>query len=110
MSNKSLLILCFLNFTGIPFLFWEQYMNLRPCLYKAMGLATAAAFVLVALLLFNVWAAILVIFSIAGTLLQLAGATFALGIKLSAIPAVILIASIGMNVCFTVHVSLVSSN
>jgi patched 1 protein len=73
-----------------------------------MGLAAVAAFILVALLLFNVWAAVLVIFSIVGTLLQLAGATFALGIKLSAIPAVILIASIGMNVCFTVHVSLVS--
>nr|XP_029724560.1 protein patched-like [Aedes albopictus] len=92
--------------SGIPFLFWEQYMNLRPCLLKAIGCALVAAFCLVALLLLSVWASILIVFSIVTMLIQLLGVMILLGINLSAIPAVILIASIGLGVCFTVHVSL----
>lgn len=83
-------------------------MNLRPCLLKAIGCALVAAFCLVALLLLSVWASILIVFSIVTMLIQLLGVMILLGINLSAIPAVILIASIGLGVCFTVHVSLVS--
>lgn len=83
-------------------------MNLGPCLLKALAFALAAAFVMVGTLLLSVWAAILIVLSAAGMLIQLVGVMIVLGIKLSAIPAVILVASVGIGVCFTVHLSLVS--
>lgn len=83
-------------------------MNLRPCLLKALAFALAAAFVLVGTLLLSVWAALLIVFSAITMLIQLLGVMILLGIKLSAIPAVILVASVGIGVCFTVHISLVS--
>lgn len=83
-------------------------MNLRPCLLKALGFALAAAFLLIGLLLLSVWAALLIVFNAVSMLIQLLGVMILLGIKLSAIPAVILVASVGIGVCFTVHVSLVS--
>ncbi|XP_052888591.1 protein patched isoform X2 [Anopheles moucheti] len=92
--------------SGIPFIFWEQYMNLRPGLLKAIGCALLAVFVSVSLLLLSVWAALLIVFNVVMMLIQLLGVMILLGIKLSAIPAVILIASIGLGVGITVHVSL----
>lgn len=93
---------------GIPFIFWEQYMTLRSSLCLILLCSIAAAFVLVSILLLSVWAAVLVVFSVLASLAQIFGAMTLLGIKLSAIPAVILILSVGMIVCFTVHISLVS--
>lgn len=83
-------------------------MNLRPCLLKALAFALIAAFAMVGTLLLSFWAALLIVFSAAAMLIQLLGVMILLGIKLSAIPAVILVASVGIGVCFTVHVSLVS--
>lgn len=84
-------------------------MNLRPCLLKALAFALIAAFTLVGSLLLSVWAALLIVFSAVTMLIQLLGVMIILGIKLSAIPAVILVASVGIGICFTVHISLVSS-
>ncbi|XP_058065596.1 protein patched [Anopheles bellator] len=92
--------------SGIPFMFWEQYMNLRPCLLKAVGCALLAAFCLVALLLLSAWGSLLIVLSIVAMLIQLLGVMMLLGIKLSAIPAVILIASVGLGVNYSVHLSL----
>lgn len=83
-------------------------MSLRPCLMMAIGCALAAAFVLVGILLLSFWAAALVIFSVVTMLIQLLGVMILLDIKLSAFPAVILVASVGLGVCFTVHIILVS--
>lgn len=83
-------------------------MNLRPCLLKALAFALIAAFSLVGSLLLSVWAALLIVFSAVTMLIQLLGVMIILGIKLSAIPAVILVASVGIGICFTVHISLVS--
>lgn len=85
-------------------------MNLRPCLLKALAFALAAAFILIGTLLLSVWAALLIVFNAVSMLIQLLGVMILLNIKLSAIPAVILVASVGISVCFTVHVSLVSLN
>ncbi|XP_049539908.1 LOW QUALITY PROTEIN: protein patched [Anopheles darlingi] len=90
--------------SGIPFIFWQQYMNLRPCLLKAIGCALVAAFCFVALLLLSVWGAVLIVLSVVSMLIQLLGVMTLLGIKLSAIPAVILIASVGLGVNYSVHV------
>ncbi|XP_026842307.1 protein patched [Drosophila persimilis] len=90
----------------IPFIFWEQYMTLRSSLAMILACVLQAALVLVSLLLLSVWAAVLVILSVLASLAQIFGAMTLLGIKLSAIPAVILILSVGMMLCFNVHISL----
>ncbi|XP_020815064.1 protein patched [Drosophila serrata] len=92
--------------SGIPFIFWEQYMTLRSSLAMILACVFLAALVLVSLLLLSVWAAFLVILSVLASLAQIFGAMTLLGIKLSAIPAVILILSVGMMLCFNVLISL----
>ncbi|KPJ16429.1 Protein patched [Papilio machaon] len=73
--------------SGIPFLFWEQYLYLRTSLLLALACALAAVFVAVMVLLLNAWAALLVTLALATLVLQLLGVMAALGIKLSAVPA-----------------------
>ncbi|XP_055853785.1 protein patched [Episyrphus balteatus] len=92
--------------SGIPFIFWEQYMTLRSSLALILLCSLAAAFVLVATLLLSAWAALLVVINVVASLVQIFGAMTLLGIKLSAIPAVILILGVGLIVCFTVRISL----
>ncbi|XP_075166747.1 protein patched [Haematobia irritans] len=92
--------------SGIPFIFWEQYMTLRSSLAMILCCCVVAAFILVSILLLSMWAAVLVIFSVLASLAQIFGAMALLGIKLSALPAVILILSVGMILCFTVHITL----
>jgi patched 1 protein len=94
--------------SGIPFLFWEQYMDLRSCLGMALLAALGASVGIVGLLLLNLWAAILVGTSLAGVVLQLLGIMGLCGIKLSAAPAVLLVLSVGVAVHFSVHICLVS--
>lgn len=83
-------------------------MDLRQNLVISIACAFGAAFVLVSLLLLSGWAALLVVASVLSSLIQLVGVMILLDIKLSAIPAVILVLSVGLGVCFTVHISLVS--
>ncbi|XP_037941550.1 protein patched-like [Teleopsis dalmanni] len=92
--------------SGIPFIFWEQYMTLRASLGLILCCSVIAAFFLVTVLLLSAWAALLVVVNVVASLVQIFGAMTLLGIKLSAIPAVILILSVGMIICFTVHISL----
>lgn len=94
--------------SGIPFMFWEQYIDLRSCLGLALLTALGASLAVVGLLLLNLWAAILVGTSLAGVVLQLFGFMGLCGIKLSAVTAVLLVVSIGISVHFTVHICLVS--
>lgn len=95
--------------SGIPFLFWEQYLALRQNFGLALISALSVVFVIVTVLLLNFWAALLVTFSLASMILQLLGLMGIFGIKLSAIPAVLLIVAVGIKVHFTVHICLVSS-
>ncbi|XP_066906859.1 protein patched isoform X2 [Halyomorpha halys] len=92
--------------SGIPFLFWEQYISLRKSLTIAVALALAAVFIVISLSLLNIRAAVLITFVIAGMILQLFGIIGALDIKLSAIPAVILIIAVGFGVSYTINLSL----
>jgi predicted RND superfamily exporter protein len=66
-----------------------------------------AVFLVVAVLLLNLWAATLVVLALAAMVMQLLGVIGILGIKLSAIPAVLLIVAVGIGVQFTVHICLV---
>lgn len=61
----------------------------------------------VMVLLLNCWAAVLVTLALATLVLQLLGTMALLGVKLSAVPAVLLVLAIGRGVHFTVHLCLV---
>uniref|UniRef100_A0A6I8NXS0 Patched 2 n=1 Tax=Ornithorhynchus anatinus TaxID=9258 RepID=A0A6I8NXS0_ORNAN len=92
--------------SGSPFLFWEQYLGLRRCFLLTVCILLACTFLVCALLLLNPWTAGLIVLVLAMMTVELFGIMGFLGIKLSAIPVVILIASVGIGVEFTVHVAL----
>ncbi|XP_052573474.1 protein patched homolog 2 isoform X2 [Peromyscus californicus insignis] len=92
--------------SGPPFLFWEQYLGLRRCLLLAVCILLVCTFLVCALLSLNPWTAGLIVLVLAMMTVELFGIMGFLGIKLSAIPVVILVASVGIGVEFTVHVAL----
>lgn len=94
--------------SGIPFLFWEQYLTLRQSLGVAILCALAAVFVTISVLLVNLWTAVMVTVAVAALVFQLIGFMGIIGIKLSAIPAVLLVVSVGIGVHFTANIALVS--
>lgn len=123
--------------SGSPFLFWEQYLGLRRCFLLAICILLVCTFLVCALLLLDPWTAGLIVsvcrvewerpeqlppcpvqtlgepcppqvLVLAMMTVELFGIMGFLGIKLSAIPVVILVASVGIGVEFTVHVALVS--
>jgi patched 1 len=77
--------------SGIPFTFWEQYIGLR--FWLAVGLVSilAAVFVVVSFVLMSPWTGAVVVVVVATIVVQLFGAMGLLGIKLSAVPAIILV-------------------
>ncbi|KAM8789444.1 protein patched homolog 2 isoform 2-T2 [Rhynchonycteris naso] len=92
--------------SGSPFLFWEQYLGLRRCFLLAVCILLVCTFLVCALLLLNPWTAGIIVLVLAMMTVELFGIMGFLGIKLSAIPVVILVASVGIGVEFTVHVAL----
>ncbi|XP_037683316.1 protein patched homolog 2 isoform X2 [Choloepus didactylus] len=92
--------------SGSPFLFWEQYLGLRRCFLLAVCILLVCTFLVCALLLLNPWTAGFIVLVLAMMTVELFGIMGFLGIKLSAIPVVILVASVGIGVEFTVHVAL----
>lgn len=94
--------------SGIPFLFWEQYTHLRPTLCMAVLVALGSVFIVVSLLLLNLKTAALIVGMLAVVVLQLFGLMGVLNVKLSVIPAVLLIISSGISVHFMIHLCLVS--
>ncbi|KFR00290.1 Protein patched 1, partial [Nipponia nippon] len=92
--------------SGYPFLFWEQYIGLRHWFLMAISILLACTFLVCALLLLNPWTAGIIVSILAMIAVELFGIMGLMGIKLSAIPVVILIASVGIGVEFTVHVAL----
>ncbi|KAJ3594314.1 hypothetical protein NHX12_003621 [Muraenolepis orangiensis] len=91
---------------GYPFLFWEQYIGLRHWFLLAISVVLACVFLVCAILLLNPWTAGIIVFILAMMTVELFGIMGLIGIKLSAIPVVILIASVGIGVEFTVHIAL----
>ncbi|XP_058408206.1 protein patched homolog 2 isoform X3 [Diceros bicornis minor] len=92
--------------SGSPFLFWEQYLGLRRCFLLAVCILLMCTFLVCALLLLNPWTAGLIVLILAMMTIELFGIMGFLDIKLSAIPVVILVASVGIGVEFTVHMAL----
>lgn len=83
-------------------------MDLRLYLSLIILCVLCATFICVGLLLLSGWAAVLIVFNAIAVLIQLVGAMTLMDMKLSAIPAVVMVLSVGLSVCFTIHVSLVS--
>uniref|UniRef100_A0A8C9W033 Patched 2 n=1 Tax=Scleropages formosus TaxID=113540 RepID=A0A8C9W033_SCLFO len=92
--------------SGYPFLFWEQYIGLRHWFLLAVSVVLACTFLVCAVILLNPWTAGIIVFILAMMTVELFGIMGLIGVKLSAIPVVILIASVGIGVEFTVHVAL----
>ncbi|VDK65129.1 unnamed protein product [Onchocerca ochengi] len=93
--------------SGIAFIFWEQYLNLRWHLLLAVGVITSAVFITISILVFNPWAAVMVTIVVISMAIELAGFMGATGVKLNPVSAVTLITAVGIGVEFTVHVVLV---
>uniref|UniRef100_A0A8C1TDG6 Patched 1 n=1 Tax=Cyprinus carpio TaxID=7962 RepID=A0A8C1TDG6_CYPCA len=91
---------------GYPFLFWEQYVGLRPRLLLSISVVLACTFLVCAVFLLNPWTAGIIVLVLSLMTVELFGMMGLIGIKLSAVPVVILIASVGIGVEFTVHVAL----
>uniref|UniRef100_H3A349 Patched 1 n=1 Tax=Latimeria chalumnae TaxID=7897 RepID=H3A349_LATCH len=91
---------------GYPFLFWEQYIWLRHWLLLSISVVLACTFLVCALFLLNPWTAMIIVLILVLMTMELFGMMGLIGIKLSAVPVVILIASVGIGVEFTVHVTL----
>jgi patched 1 protein len=93
---------------GVPFTFWEQYVNLRFYLGLSLGCVFVAVFLVLTVVLLSPWTAVIVVTVLGLMTVQLFGVMGMIGIKLSAVPAVVLIMSVGIGVEFTVHIALVS--
>lgn len=94
--------------SGIPFVYWEQYQELRQYLCVAMIFAFLFLFLICGLFLCNVRAALITIFMSAILVIQMLGFMGFADIKFSAIPVVLLIGTVGTGVTFTIHLCLVS--
>ena len=66
------------------------------------------SFVVMSAMLFNIWAAGIIVISLIVITVELYGFMGLVGIQLSAVPAVTLILSVGVGVEFTVHMCMVS--
>ena len=86
---------------GSPFLFWEQYINLRRNVGLACGLILVACFVATTFFLMDLWSAVLLVFMLALITTEVFGVTGFLEIKFSSIPAIMIIACVGVAVEFT---------
>lgn len=96
--------------SGIPFLYWAQYFNLDLLIIIALASSVVVTFILALIFLQSVSAAMLIVLNAVFVFAQLFGAMLLLDVKLSAIAAVVLIASIGISICFTANVTLVGLN
>ncbi|CAL2032757.1 unnamed protein product [Caenorhabditis brenneri] len=89
---------------GIAFTFWEQYLFLTGNLMQAISIITISVFCVISVLLFNPWAAFMVVCILGIMTCELAGFMGLVGIKLNPVSAVTLITAVGIGVEFTVHV------
>ena len=95
--------------SGVPFTFWEQYISLGAQILTAIGVALVVSFLVMAAMLFNICAAAIIVIVLLMITVEVYGFMGLAGIKLSAVPAVTLILSVGVGVEFTVHLCIVGS-
>lgn len=91
--------------TGLPLVYWEQYLHLRFYLAVAVTLILVAVFVIISSVLLNVWSALIIVVVLSACVLQVLGALSALSVPLSAVPGVLIVISVGMGVDTTLHLT-----
>ncbi|VDM38310.1 unnamed protein product [Toxocara canis] len=91
---------------GIAFTFWEQYLHLSWHLFLAICTIAASVFLVISILIFNPWAAFMVMVVVVSMTIELAGFMGIAGVKLNPVSAVTLITAVGIGVEFTAHVVL----
>ena len=79
---------------------------MRWYLFLAIAAVLAATFIILCCVLLNPWVSVVVVVVLGMLVIELFGLMGFLGIKLSAIPAVILIVSVGLSVEFSLHISI----
>ncbi|VBB35447.1 unnamed protein product, partial [Acanthocheilonema viteae] len=89
--------------TGIAFIFWEQYLSLRWNLLVAICVITSAIFLVISILIFNPWAAMMVTIVVISMTIELAGFMGATGVKLNPVSAVTLVAAVGIGKFFILN-------
>lgn len=93
--------------SGIPFLYWAQYFSLDTLISIALVGSAVVTFFLALIFLQSLPAAVLVLANAFFLFSQLFGAMLILDVKLSAISAVVLIASVGLSISYTANITLV---
>ncbi|XP_022643645.1 protein patched-like [Varroa destructor] len=83
--------------SGLPFIYWEQYLHLRFYLASAVAFIFVAISVVLVTVLLNVWTTLLIVLLLGVSLVQVFGAMHALGIALNAVPAVLAVVSTGLG-------------
>ncbi|CDW56596.1 protein patched homolog; patched family protein [Trichuris trichiura] len=91
---------------GLPISYWQHYVHLNHYLILSLSIICGAVFVTISLILFNPWAAILVVTCVATMAFELAGLMGLYGLKLNPVSVVTLITAVGIGVEFTVHMLL----
>uniref|UniRef100_A0A1I7Z3V5 SSD domain-containing protein n=1 Tax=Steinernema glaseri TaxID=37863 RepID=A0A1I7Z3V5_9BILA len=91
---------------GIAFTFWEQYLDLSWNLFLAICIIAGCVFLVVSSIIFNPWAAAMVMIVVVSMTIELAGFMGLFGVKLNPVSAVTLITAVGIGVEFTAHVVL----
>ncbi|KAL9951680.1 hypothetical protein ACROYT_G044398 [Oculina patagonica] len=89
--------------SGVPFTFWEQHIWLGRQILIAISISLGVSFIAMAVMLFDIWAAAVIVLVLLMITVEVYGFMGLAGIKLSAVPAVTLILSVGVGVEFTVH-------
>lgn len=90
--------------SGLIFTFWEQYINIRYYLLISLVSVLASVFIIITFMMMNPLAAFLLVLTLSVITVELFGFMGLIGIQLSAVPVVILVASVGVGVEFTIHV------
>ena len=94
--------------SGLPFVFWEQYVRLRCFFYTGVGIALIGTGLFCSLLLGQVCPSLLLMFTLALMQMQMFGLMGHLNIPLNAVPAVILLLVNGLGASNLIHMTIVS--
>jgi len=86
---------------GIPFTFWEQYIKLRGQVLMSCTLILVASLIVSSLFFMSITGAIILVLMLALTAFEVFGFMGLAGIRFSAVPAVVVIVSVGVAVEFT---------
>lgn len=94
--------------SGVPFTYWEQYFELRSFLIMSLLTILGGIFVSITVLMCSIRTPLIIVSILIINLTFLYGFMGWVGIKLSALPAVILTISVGQSFSSLIHITTVS--